>query len=573
MPYISLHTMKYKTNSRDYKTKRLSWPKWLPRKCPCCGAKVKYKDSDNGKLVHCFGGIIYQVRNRYACTNLGCKMYGKGFNPCPRFDYGEREYGADVFRWIAEKLLLFPTPIKTIHKELLLKHGMKICLRTVQRICDDIIQLKAHNIDINTLEVLKSDPFVIIGLDGQEPKKGGRSLWIFLDLIHGRVLHTCVLESINFKILHDKIELIRENYSVSIRGFVSDKQGLINKCMKHYYPKIPHQYCQFHFLNNQWKHITAFDSNVYLPLKKTIDDLYIHKASSSISVKFEGVGKRPVREVFKTLDRDFQAMARVSNKTFKRLRGITLYSDLTTYVEKMRVSEKQLDPDNRFSKIFRATRVKIEAVLKETALTVKQTGLLFTFFQEIRGTLKNPTRPGLIQQIELDNIYKEVWNLAQLNGLTKDLDEIRTFQARKSTSFHTVLAEFCRLWVSYQPGLFQYEKFSSDLRTNLICENLFSREKQALIRRGAKKVVNHLIETRGAAYVRICCCEPEELESDVVQEYSIQLMQELRDGLNEKIKASTSRWYRQGQDYNGSETAIREYYKERGGEKRHEEED
>lgn len=552
--------MKYKTHSPDYETKHLSWPKWLPKKCPSCEAKVVFKNADNGKLVHCLDGIINQVRNHYACTNSKCVLYGKGFNPCPRFDYGERRYGADVFRWIAEKLLLWPTPIATIHKELSEKYVVQICLRTVQRICDDIHQVKAKEIDATTAAILKKSPFVVIGLDGQEPKKGGKALWLFLDLLHGRVLYTCVVETINYEILHEIIELIRNKYDFTIQGFVSDKQGLITTCMETYYPDIPHQYCLFHFLNNQWKHLTSYDSNVYLPLKKTADHLYIHTANATLTVNFEGVGRESVRKAFKSIDQDIQAMIRVSNKALKRLRGITLYIDLTDYVGKLHMVLLKLDPTHRFTKILNSTVEKLTVALEEVSPIFEQSTLIFGLFQKIRQALKDPTAPWVTQYMELENIYKEIWELALAQGLNKSLAKLRTFPARKTRSFPEILGELCRLWHSYQPGLFRYVEFSSDLRTNIECERGFSKEKQALFRRTSKKEVNHLIETRGEEYLRLCYCEREELQSDIVQEYTLQNMRELREELQKKITGSTSRWYRSDREYNGFEAAILEFY-------------
>ncbi len=90
--------MKRETYSEEYKTVRISYPSEWNFTCPSCGEKVKFKYADDGKLVHTLKGPIYQVINLYSCVNLECELNKIAFNPCPRFDYSQRTYGADVFR-------------------------------------------------------------------------------------------------------------------------------------------------------------------------------------------------------------------------------------------------------------------------------------------------------------------------------------------------------------------------------------------------------------------------------------------------------------------------------------------
>ncbi|MCK5344550.1 MAG: hypothetical protein KAR20_14150, partial [Candidatus Heimdallarchaeota archaeon] len=99
--------MKYKSFSDEYETKRLPWPNWLPQTCPFCGSGIRHLYADNGKKVHTLDGIIYQIINYYQCINTDCISLQKPFNPHMRFDYSSREYGSDVFRFIAEEFLLY----------------------------------------------------------------------------------------------------------------------------------------------------------------------------------------------------------------------------------------------------------------------------------------------------------------------------------------------------------------------------------------------------------------------------------------------------------------------------------
>jgi len=260
--------MKRETYSEEYKTVRISYPSEWNFACPSCGERIKFKYPDDGKLVHTLKGIIYQVINLYSCTNLECEFNQIVFNPCPRFDYSQRTYGADVFRLIAEEFLIYELKPGQIFKRLTKKYQLKISIDTVRRICDDILKLKSLKIDEKTLEIIKKQGYILLGFDGQDPGGDAPSIWCFMDLISNRVLATYKFDKLDYKILRQTIEKIREFYDVKIIGWVSDKQTLITKCHDTFYPEIPHQYCQYHFLRNTWNHLQALDSNTFWRLKK-----------------------------------------------------------------------------------------------------------------------------------------------------------------------------------------------------------------------------------------------------------------------------------------------------------------
>ena len=287
--------------------------------------------------------------------------------------------------------------------------GVLISLSTVQRMGDDALNLAAFNIDEKTREMLAADPHVLLGWDGEDPGEGGRATWLFLDMLKGRVLHTCVVDSIDYARLHDVLEAIRLKYDITYVGFVTDKQGLIVKCVQEFYPGIPHQYDQFHFLNNQWKHAVALDGNVYMTLRKVINGLYIHKVNRSVTAVFAGGERQPVREVFKPISNDLQVMIKVRNMTFEQLRGVWLYEKLLAYVAEMERLGGLLDPKARFTRIFKKTQGVLARALEGTRERYDEVRLLFDLFQPIREGLHDPERPVLDQQASLDDHYKTIW--------------------------------------------------------------------------------------------------------------------------------------------------------------------
>jgi len=534
--------MKRETYSEEYKTVRISYPSEWNFACPSCGEKVKFKYPDDGKLVHTLKGPIYQVINQYSCTNLECEFNQIAFNPCPRFDYSQRTYGADVFRFIAEEFLVYELKPGQIFKRLTKKYQLKISKDTVRRICDDILKLKSLKIDEKTLEIVKKQGYILLGFDGQDPGGDAPSIWCFMDLISNRVLATYKFDSIDNEILHHTIEKIQQFYAVKIIGWVSDKQNLITKCHDIFYPEIPHQYCQYHFLRNTWNHLEALDSNAFLTLKKVVNSLYIHKKSNSAPVFFEGLGKKPVREVFKDVDKDLQKMIKGRNKTFKELRGIRLFERLTEYQHRMDDILEDKDPSLRFTKILTKTSLDLKSALNEVESYCRASQELYQFFQQIREVFGNENSSQKEKKGVLAKIYKEIFSKARKADPKLSLPDLKSFLPNKKKFKIEIMAEWCRLWESYLPGLFQYYNFPMKIKTNNSLEQGFSTQKQALFNRVAKANIIHMIATRGEDYLRIKHCAPEELESDIIKEYTDEVVKELRAQLREDIKERTDTW-------------------------------
>lgn len=68
-------------------------------------------------------------------------------------------------------------------------------------------------------------------------------------------------------------------------------------------------------------------------------------------------------------------------------------------------------------------------------------------------------------------------------------------------------------------------------------KRLFGKEKQAIFNRVAKANVCRIVATKGEDYLRILHCSPEELHSDIIKEYSEEIVKELRKELATNIKA------------------------------------
>jgi hypothetical protein len=93
-------------------------------------------------------------------------------------------------------------------------------------------------------------------------------------------------------------------------------------------------------------------------------------------------------------------------------------------------------------------------------------------------------------------------------------------------------------------------------------ERMFSKEKQAIFNRVAKANVCRIVATRGEDYLRILHCSPEELRSDIIAEYSEEIVKQLREELALDIKVMTEITLTRSMEHEKFDADIKKYYQQ-----------
>ena len=79
-----------------------------------------------------------------------------------------------------------------------------------------------------------------------------------------------------------------------------------------------------------------------------------------------------------------------------------------------------------------------------------------------------------------------------------------------------------------------------------------------------------MVATRGEDYLRIKCCTPEELQSDMVAEYCEEIVKELRTELVSDIKRMTEITLTRSREYEKFDLDIKKCYQQDKGKKKEE---
>ena len=552
----------YRPSSSDsYHTEYLAWPDLVSRRCNCCGIPLKFAHADNGKLIHTLQGDIHQIVYYYTCPNEKCGQHNQYINPAPRYDYEKNYYGKDVINLVSREIFIFKQNPEQIHLRLTLNYSLDISLRTVQRMYNDCILVKAGQIDRKTEEEICGNKGIILAADGQDPGSGLDAIWLFTDCLSGRVLHTQQTKAMPSNKLQEVVHQILKKYQTSLLGFVSDKQNSLVKCLQVYFPQVPHQYCTWHFAGHLWDHLEVFDSQIYTFLKSGINRLYIHSKSSTSQAFFEGHGKLLIRNVFQEIDGDLQKLLKFRSKRFQSLRGLAIYRSLKRYIKDMNKGLSHFTRSTRFEKIYQKTLEILQHLVEEVQERFFEALFMYDTFKVLYQLLYMPNLERANRQQQLDNVMGYCWVVAKIKEPALRMEDLRSYNPKVSSTCSEILGEWIRLWNSYLSGLFAYYEFPILRRTNIAQEQAFSVEKAALNRRMANKEVSYMQELQGDFYLRFSHCSEEELHADIVDEYMKSEIRTLRAAYHQKVKKVTENWFYRAEPLQGIQTTLAKYGK------------
>ena len=534
----------------------ITYPKELDRKCISCGSPVEFLYPSGGHGYMDFHGKIKEIRKFYCCTNPGCQLHTNPLNPTPLDVLPFKQFSLSIWKWIAQEAKLFKQKPAQICERIDEQFNVKISESTIRKYINEIDAYLSNQIDKRTIQILKAQGKIILALDGQKPDKNGAALWLFVDLISNRVLKIVILESAVHETLHALVEDILTFYEVELAGLVSDKQSSIVKMRDTFYTEIPHQYCHFHFLQNLWNHIEVKDGNLHKELSKAVNNLYILTVSKTSKIFFEGIGKAPIREVFREVEQSLRTLIKARTKKFDHLRGVEVYERLSLYLEEMDHVLAAEDPDRKIVQHMNKTADILQHALKETEHHYKACVELHDTFQSIRKSLGRELdsekaevkEPYVLKEEKLkvlDHHFEEIWEKVKGFGEIMEKSQLRSFLPQKDTPANIIKQEWVRLYYSYRRGLCAYYNFPILAKTNSPMETKFSQEKSIFISRVGKEQVGSQIRIRGEHVLKQLYAGKQEIK-EIIEAMGTdydraQIIKEL-NALAHRIKEETKLW-------------------------------
>ena len=538
------------------KSKYITYPEELEHKCIACGCQVEFCYPSGGHTYAGFFEKIKEIRKFYRCTNPECNLFNKPLNPTLLNVLPFKRYSLAVWKWIAKEAKIYGQKPVQICERIQGEFGVEISEGTIRNYIDEIDEYLSNEIDKKTLEIVSTQGEIILALDGQKPDDKGAALWLFVDLLSNRVLKICLLNTADHLTLHSKVEHILKAYKVKLKALVSDKQNSIVKMRDKFYPKVPHQYCHFHFLQNLWNHIEVKDGNLHKELKKAVNNLYIVSAAKSVKINFDGLGKASIREVFHEVEIVLKSIIKAQSRKFKRLRGINVYEKVSSFVKEMDQVLRNEDTDHKIVELMKRTSNSLRQSLDDLKDQYRVCVELNKSFQVIRKALgKEPKRDGKneinLSEVKetkintLDAQFKEIWKEVKGKCGIDKKSELKSFQPQKDTSRDKIKQEWVRLYHSYRRGLFTYYDLPIPAKTNSPMEGKFGQEKSLFISRVGKKKVGSQIRIHGGAVLKQLYVGKKEVKNHVRalgHEYKREELKKGLESLAQRTHEETKHW-------------------------------
>jgi hypothetical protein len=528
-----------------------SYPKAFDHKCLKCGAPIYFIYATSGHRFQDFTGDIREVRALYLCTNVQCHFASTPFNFAPNPVFPYKRYSTDVWKYIAHEGRIRNQNASEIHDRLLEDFGVSLSESTINGILKEIDAYLTGKIDERTRQILLKQGIIVLAIDGQKPDDEGDALWVFTDLVSQRVLKAIVLPSAEADTLHQIVEEILKEYHVKLVGMVSDKQNNLVNLHDTYYLEIPHQYCQFHFLQNLWNHLETMDTHLHKEIGQELKQLPIVKTAKKVQKASISTKYSPYKQILNAIALDLKKIEKCHTKKFEALAGLLSFGLLQAYTQRFKTQLETSDYDPVLLSLLLSTKDELDRIIKTYNVGFVNGQELFLHFNEIRDQLASD-RPCSEQEDALNRIFADIWEKVKgINNKTR-IEDLRSFLPQKDTPKEVIFQEWVRLHYSYKRGLFQYAKLPIRAKTSTILEQGFSQEKHALRKRSGQAHVGAQIRTRGEYELRQVYVGKDEIKEHLGNlTYDRTALKVELKALEERISQESSRWGGPRAEYTG----------------------
>jgi hypothetical protein len=233
--------------------------------CVHCGGKLKRSHTAWKKNISTLNGVVQAWSMAYICSNPCCS-YPKTYYKSAEADLlamKHTSYGFDVLALVGQLRFKHHMTIAEITEELT-ERGVATSERNSQRLYERYLTLLRSSVTEFVKEELKQivdqHGGIMISMDGVQPEKGNETLYVVREVFSGTILVAKSVKSSSAEELKNLIQPVID-LDFPIIGIVTDGQQSIRLAMESLLPKVPYQYCQYHYLKDIAKPIVDLDRN------------------------------------------------------------------------------------------------------------------------------------------------------------------------------------------------------------------------------------------------------------------------------------------------------------------------
>lgn len=266
------------------------------RQCPACDHERELAWNNQRRIAFVVEALDIDYRV-YVCTTPGCPLEGKPVKPelLATKVLPKQEFGLDVIRLIGYYRLKLNLSFPKIRTALIDVHEVLISEREVEDLFNLYVALSTTDVrnDPELVARLREQGRLVLTIDGAKPDADGDVLWLIRDHISAEVLLGFTAPSIDAEGIAAKIKEVVA-LGITIAGVTTDGEPVVVRAVELALKGVPHQLCQYHFLDNFAKGVKKLDSELALALAQDVKGLKGFEKAADL-VPSEGAERSDMR--------------------------------------------------------------------------------------------------------------------------------------------------------------------------------------------------------------------------------------------------------------------------------------
>jgi hypothetical protein len=210
------------------------------------------------------------------CVQPKCPRYHVAYRPEEEGSWAlpHGEFGLEVIALIGRWRFREHRSVPEMHR-LLLSRGVSITERSVTHLMQRYEELVTLRItDHERIKTrLQKQGHVMLALDGLQPDVGHEVLWVVRDCLSEEILLARPLLSStqgDLTALLKEVKHLLKELKVAVKGVISEGEETIGSAVAFVFPGVPHQLCQFHYLEDATEPLYEADRHAKTQLKKQL---------------------------------------------------------------------------------------------------------------------------------------------------------------------------------------------------------------------------------------------------------------------------------------------------------------
>ena len=251
----------------------------LDRDCPACG-HLMYVCDHRYRRIHTLEGPVQLICKLNHCPDPRCPGHARTKSPELESTIALPKWaiGWDLLCWIGHRRCSRHWSVSQVRAELDDAYGIRLSEDSVSRYIRHYQRmLAARQQDPELLRrQYESSAEIILSIDGLQPEKGHKTLYVVRELTGKRVwfaesLISATADEVRRLIAQAKAWAERLNLKVVL--WISDRQDAFVTGIAAEFPDVPHRYCDNHFLRDVAKPVLEADSPAKVRMRKKVRGL------------------------------------------------------------------------------------------------------------------------------------------------------------------------------------------------------------------------------------------------------------------------------------------------------------